>query len=132
MAIQLSVLARNAGADGITTQVGAAGKLRIFTGAVPVDCAAASTGTLLSEHTLGSPFAPAAASGALAPTLPANATAVATGTAGYYRVLNAAGTVCVKQGLCATSGSDLNLNTLSIVTGGPVQINSWTLTMGGA
>jgi hypothetical protein len=36
------------------------------------------------------------------------------------------------QGSVGTSGADVNLNTLSIVAGGPVQINSMTFTEGGA
>lgn len=132
MALQYSVALRNAQADAKTTQVGSAGKLRIFTGSPPADCATASTGTLLSEHTLGSPFAPGASGGVLSPTLPSNVNAGNTGTAGYWRVYKSDGTTCVLQGLCGTSGSDMNLNTLSIVSGGPVQVNSWTITEAGA
>jgi hypothetical protein len=66
------------------------------------------------------------------PTLPSNVNALATGTAGYWRVYKSDGTTCVIQGSVGTSGADLNLNTLSLVTGGPVQVNSWTFTEGGA
>lgn len=132
MALQYSVATRNARADALTTQIGNAGLFRIYTGAAPADCVSAATGTKLSEHTLGSPFAPAASSGAQSPTIPANANALANGTAGYWRVYKSDGTTCVAQGSIGTSGADVNLNTLTLASGGPVQINSWTFTEGGA
>jgi hypothetical protein len=133
MALQYSVAARNARADnGIRDIIGNAALLRIYTGTAPADCATAATGQKLSEHTLGSPFAPGASSGVQSPTLPSNVNALATGTAGYWRVYKSDGTTCVIQGSVGTSGADLNLNTLSLVTGGPVQVNSWTFTEGGA
>ncbi|MBL8911645.1 MAG: hypothetical protein JNM17_13210 [Archangium sp.] len=131
MALQLSVAGRNARADAITTAVGNGGKLRILTGSIPANVAAAETGTLLSEHTTASPFAPAASGGVLSPTLPANVNAGNTGTAGYWRLTTSGGTA-VLQGTVGTSGADLNINTLSIVAGGPVQVNSWAWTEGGA
>lgn len=128
MSFQQSTLARNGEGDAFTAAVGNAGKLSILTGAVPANCAAAETGTLLAQHTLGSPFAPAASGGVVSPTLPANVNAVATGTAGYYRVYKADGTTCVGQAPIA----DITLNTTAIVLGGPVAVNSWSITIGGA
>lgn len=132
MSLQIDTTLRNTRADAITTRVGNAGLLRILTGSIPASCAAAETGTKLAEHTTGSPFAPAAAAGVLSPTIPANVNALATGTAGYWRQYKADGTTCVVQGSVGTSGADMNLNTLSLVSGGPVQINSWTWTEAGA
>lgn len=131
MAVQLSAAARNARADAIATAVGNAGKLQIRSGSAPADCAAADSGSLLSEHTLGSPFAPSASGGVLSPTLPSNVNASATGTAGHWRVKTSGGTT-VAQGTCGTSGTDMILNTTSLVSGGPVQINSWSFTEGQA
>lgn len=133
MTLQYSVAARNARADsGIRDIVGNAGLLRIYSGSAPADCVTAASGTKLSEHTLGSPFAPGASAGVQSPTIPSNVNALATGTAGYWRVYKSDGTTCVIQGSVGTSGADMNLNTLSLVSGGPVQINSWTFTEGGA
>lgn len=133
MAMQLSVAARNAMGDALTAAVGSAGKLRIISGTKPADCAASQTGTTLSEHTLGSPFAAAASGGTVSPTLPSNVNGSAGGTATHYRVLTSAG-VCVYQNDVVTSGSGLVLNPSSnvITSGQPVQINSWTIPMGGA
>ncbi len=132
MALQYSVALRNARADAKATTVGSAGLLRIYTGSAPADCVTAASGTKLAEHTLGSPFAAGASGGVQSPTLPSNVNALATASAGYWRVYKSDGTTCVIQGTCGTSGADMNLNTLSLVTGGPVQINSWSFTEGGA
>lgn len=106
--------------------------LRGYTGSAPAAAGDAATGTKLHEHTLGSPFAPAAASGVCSPTLPANVNALASGTVGYARIYKADGTTCVWQGSVGTSGADVNYNTLVLASGGPVQVNSWTFTEGGA
>ena len=84
---------------------------------------------LLSQHTLGSPFAAAAAASVLSPTLPANVNASATGTATWWRVTTSGGTFVI-DGDVGTSGSDLNLITTSITSGQPVSITAWTITAG--
>lgn len=134
MALKFTVASRNALLDSITASVGSAGLLRIYTGARPATPATALSGnTLLAELTLGSPLAPAASGGVL--TLNAitqDSAADATGTATFFRIFQSNGTTAVIDGDVATSGSDLNLNTTSIVTGGPVQITSFTITAPGA
>ena len=47
MPVQFSVRVRNARLDVIETTTGASPKLRIYSGAMPVNCAAAPTGTLI-------------------------------------------------------------------------------------
>jgi hypothetical protein len=133
MAMQFSVAARNGMGDALIAAVGNAGVLRIISGTKPADAAAAQTGTTLSAHTLASPFAPAAASGTVSPTLPTNVAAAAGGTATHYRVLTSALAV-VWQNDVVSSGSGLVLNPSSnvITAGQPVQVNSWTIPMGGA
>jgi hypothetical protein len=134
VAFQQSIAARNAQGDALIASVGNAGLLRIFVGTQPVDCATVSSGTKLSEHTLASPFAPATSSAVISPTLPANVNALATGTAGYYRVYKADGSTCVYQDAVVASGNGLVLNPSNdtLTSGQPVQINSWTVTIGGA
>ena len=56
-----------------------------------------------------------------------DSSANATGTATWFRVVTSGGTFVI-DGNVGTSGSDLNLNTTSIVIGGPVQITSFTIT----
>jgi hypothetical protein len=131
MALQYSTACRNGRGDAVVAAVGGAGFLRIWTGSLPGNCAAPDPGTKLSEDLLASPFAPATAGGVSSPTIPSNVSALATGTAGYWRVYTSGGT-CVVQGTVGLSVADMILNTLSFVAGDPVQVNSWTWTEGGA
>ncbi len=133
MAIKLSATARNAELDAITTTVGASGKLRIYSGTRPANVAAAITGTLLAELTLNATFAPAASGGVLTlNAITSDSSADATGTASHFRIFKSDGTTAVIDGDVGTSGSDLNLNTVSLVTGAVVAVTSFTITAGNA
>lgn len=125
-----STALRNAKVDAITTAVGSAGTLKIYDGTQPAGPATAiSSQTLLSTHTLGSPFAPSASSGVLSPTLPSNVNAVASSTATWARIATSGGTAVMDVSV-GTSGCDINLSTTSIVSGQPVAVISWTITDG--
>jgi hypothetical protein len=112
------------------------GFLVIYTGAQPTDANQALTGTLLATLALsatafgGSTAAGAAGSRIVTATANSitNATAGNTGTAGYFALLKADGTTVVAMGSVGTSGADLNLSTLSIVSGNTVSISSGTIT----
>ena len=121
---------RNAQLDAITTFIGSAGKLRIYSGTRPATGGTATT--LLVELTLGSPFAPAASGGVLTANAITSGTAVATGTASWARILKADGTtICIDLGV-GTSGAELILPTLSIVQNAAVSVTSLTITRGNA
>lgn len=133
MAIKHSATLRTAQADAVTTAVGNAGLLRIYSGTRPANVAAAITGSLLAEVTLGSPFAPGAVSGVLSPTVPqSDLSADASGTATHYRLWKSDGTTAVQDGDVSTSGADCNLNTVTLVVGGVFTITGWTHTIGNA
>lgn len=133
MALSYSTTLRNAQLDGVTTAVGASGKLRIYSGTRPANVAASITGILLAELTLNATFAPAASSGVLTlNAITSDASADATGTATHFRVFQSNGTTAVVDGDVGTSGSDLNLNSTSITIGGSVAITSFTITAGNA
>ncbi|WP_025915517.1 hypothetical protein [Herminiimonas sp. CN] len=125
-----NVLLRNAQMDAITTFAGAGAKLRIYDGARPATGGAATT--LLAEFTLASPFAPAAAAAVLSPTLPANTTGAAAGTASWWRIVKADGTTHVLDGSAGTSAADLILNTTTISVGVAVAVTAFTITRGNA
>ena len=120
---------RNTQLDAITTAVGNAGKLAIYDGTRPATGGTATN--KLAEFTLGSPFAPAASGGVLSPTLPSNVTALLSGTATWYRITTSGGTF-VMDGSAGTSGTDLILNSASIVSGATVSITAHTITAGNA
>lgn len=60
----------------------------------------------------------------------ADASADATGTATWARLLKSDGTTIVLDMDVGTSGSDINFNSVSFVTGGNVAVTSWTITDG--
>lgn len=122
---------RNAMLDAITTFAGNSGKLRIYDGTRPATGGTATT--LLAELTLNSTFAPAASGGVLTlNAITADSSADATGTATWFRITKSDGSTHVLDGAVSTSGSDLNFNTTSIVTGANVAVSSFTITAGNA
>lgn len=129
MALGYNVTLRNLMLDEITTRAGASALLRIYDGTRPATGGTATT--LLAELTCNATFAPAASGGVL--TLNAitqDASANATGTATWFRIVKSDGTTHVLDGSVGTSGSDLNLTTTSIVATQPVSITSFTITEG--
>lgn len=135
MTIQLSTLVRNARLDAIQTQIGVSAKLMIYTGSVPANCAAATTGTKLAEIDLASSWAGSAASGAKTlSSLPLSTTGLANGTAGYFRLFASDGTTCGMQGtITATGGGgDATLDNVVIATGQTLNVTGFTLTDGNA
>lgn len=108
-----------------------AGFVRIYTGSQPTDSDTAETGTLLVTITLQDP-----AFGAAADATPGgratmagtpSGTAVATGTAGYFRVYDSDENH-LWDGDAGTSGTDMVLDSASITSGQTVTINSFTHT----
>lgn len=134
MAIQKSVALRNAELDQGETTIGTTPVLKIFTGSQPANCAAANSGTELFTETLPSDWAAAASSGSKAKSGTWEATAIATGTAGHWRLYASDGTTCHMQGSCSASGGggDMILDNTSIVSGQTVTISTFTRTAGGA
>lgn len=130
MALSFSTTLRTAQMDAVTTAVGNAGLLRIYSGSRPATVGTALSGnTLLAELTCATPFAAGASSGVLTfGTITQDSSADATGTAVFFRLFKSDGTTAVADGSVGTSGSDLNLNTTAIVAGGPVTVTSavWT------
>lgn len=133
MALKFSTTLRNSRADAITSAVGGSGLLRIYDGTRPAGPGTAVTSqVLLAELTCNATFAAAASGGVL--TLNAitqDSSANATGTATWFRIVTSGGTA-VLDGDVGTSGSDLNLTTVSIVATQPVSITSATITEGNA
>lgn len=130
MAVQLSVRVRNARLDVIETTTGASPKLRIYTGSKPADCATAPSGSLLAEITCPSDWMAAASGGSKALAGSWTVSASGTGTAGYYRIYDSAGTNCDEQGtITATGGGgDMTVDNTSIASGQTVTVTSKTLT----
>lgn len=125
---------RNTRLDAIKTAIDAgagAGLLRIYDGSRPATGGTATT--LLAELTFSDPSAPAASGGVLTfSAITADSSANATGTASWWRAVDSTGAAVV-DGNCGTSGSDMNLNSLSITIGVQVSATgSNTITAGNA
>jgi hypothetical protein len=113
------------------------GKLELYTGTQPTDAnTAIGAQVLLVTLTLnatafGTPVASGSA-GSKVVTATAGSitsgTAVATGTATWFRCFKSDGTTVLFDGSVGTSGCDLNLNTTAIVSGGTVAATALTIT----
>lgn len=135
MAAQYSGAVRNAMLDAWETAIGVSAKLQIFTGSKPANCAAASSGTKLVEIALASDWSANASGGSKSmSSTPLAFTGVGDGNAGYYRIVDSAGTTCHEQGsVTATGGGgDLTLDNVSIATGQSGSITSFSKTAPGA
>jgi hypothetical protein len=135
MATRLPTAARNAAADAVVDLADAgsgAATVQVRTGSQPASANDAATGTLLVTITLNDPAFGAASSGVATldvdPAL--TATAVATGTAGWFRMLDSTGATVMDGAVTATGGGgDLTLASTSIASGTEVSITSGTVTM---
>ena len=129
MTIKYSVNARNDQLDAMETLIGTSPKLRFYTGAPPTNPSDAASGTLLCEMALPSDWAAAASAGSKAKAGTWSGTCVATGTVGYFRLYDNAGSVCYIQGTVGTSG-DLVIDNASLNTGQTFIMNAWAITGG--
>jgi hypothetical protein len=106
--------------------------VRIYTGSQPAGPGSSATGDLLVEIDLNDPAFAAASSGVA--TLDVDpvptGTGVDDGTAGWFRLLDSAGTAILDGTVTATSGGgDLELATTTISVGLTVEITAGTITM---
>jgi hypothetical protein len=122
MAVTYTTAVKNARLDAVTTAIGTTGVLEIGTSAMA---------SILATIALGNPAAAAASGGVL--TLSgfprSDTSADNTGTAAAARIRTASGGTDIVTGLTVgLSGSDINLDSLSITTGQTVTLNSATIT----
>jgi hypothetical protein len=132
MGLQYSVAVNNARLDSIEATAGATAKLMVYTGAMPANCAAAATGTLLATLTLPSDWMSAASAGVKSKLGTWTGTASATGTAGYCRIYDNAGTTCHIQGDAGLGSGTFQFDNTSLATGQSVTVNTFQLTAGNA
>lgn len=118
---------------GLAEAFGASPKLRLYSGTMPTNADTALSGnTQLAELICAAtPFsgfsdtgtAARATFGAIAP----DASADATGTATFWRILDSAGTTVKCQGAAGTSAAELILNTTAITAASQVSVTSATI-----
>jgi hypothetical protein len=133
MALSLATTARNAMCDALVDLIdagAAAGTIQIRTGTRPANPNTAATGTLLATVTLIDPAFGSAASGVATLSDPVAVTAVATGTATWFRALDSNSNAVMDGDVTATGGGgDLTLATTSITSGLSVDITGGTVTV---
>jgi hypothetical protein len=131
MALQYSIAVNNARLDSVESTTGATAVLKIRTGAVPANCAAADTGTVLATLTLPADWmaAAAAASKAKSGTWQ-DASADATGTAAHFRIYESTGVTCHIQGTYGVSGTDMIGDSVSFTAGQSFTITAFTINAG--
>lgn len=130
MAYQYSTDTVNTKLDAVETAIGASAILRLLSGSMPANCAAAQTGTLLASISLPSNWMNNAASRSKAKAGSWTTSGITNGTVGYFRILESTGTTCHIQGTAGTSGTDMILSSASIATGQAVSVVTFTLVGG--
>jgi hypothetical protein len=131
--MRFSTELRNARANQLETVAGTAPRLHFYSGSAPANLSDAATGTLLAEAVLPSDWLTDAVNGVKSKSGTWNDPAAdASGTVGYARLYKSDGTTTVAQFTVGTSGADINLLTLALVEGMPINIETFTFTDGNA
>lgn len=135
MTLQYSVAVRNAQLDAFETAIGTAAVLKIRTGTVPANVAAADAGTVLATLTLPSDWMAAAAAGAKAKAGTwEDTSADATGTAAHFRIYASDGTTPHMQGTVTITGGggDMTVDNTSFAAAQAFTVTGFTITAGNA
>jgi hypothetical protein len=118
---------RNAQQNGLITYAGSGSLINIYSGSQPANANTAISGqTLLVTLTVSGSFG-TDSNGTITLSTVTNGTAVATGTASFFRITQSNGLTVVMDGSVATSDADLVLNNTSIATGQVVSISAGTI-----
>jgi len=118
---------RNAQQQGLITYAGSGALINIYSGSQPANANTAISGqTLLVTLTVSGSFG-TDSNGTITLSTVTNGTAVATGTASFFRITQSNGSTVVMDGSVATSDADLVLNNTSIATGQVVSISAGTI-----
>lgn len=128
--LQYSNGTRDAQQQGLITYAGTGSLIKLYTGTQPANANTALSGnTLLVTLTIAGAFG-TDSNGTLTFNTVTDGTAVATGTATFFRIYKSDGTTVVMDGSVGTSSADLVLNTVSIATNDTVAITSGTIVRG--
>ena len=132
MVVQLSTAVRNARLDAIEVTIGNAASLKVLTGTMPANTAAADTGTVVATIALPADWMQNASGGSKAMSGTwQDSSADASGTAGYFRIYDS-GAVCHFQGTVSATGGggDMTVDNVVFASGQNFQITSFVLTDG--
>lgn len=126
--MQYSDTVRDAGLDAKFAAIGASPLLKIRTGAMPANCAAADSGTVLANMGLPATWMDAASGGVIEKTgIWQDLNADASGVAAHFRIYDPSGTTCHLQGTVGTSAADMIVSTTTFVLGQAVTVATFTI-----
>jgi hypothetical protein len=118
---------RNAQQQGLITYAGTGSIIRLYDGSQPANANTAIVSqTLLVSLTIAGGFG-TDSNGTITLGAVTSGTAVASGTASFFRIVKSDGTTVVMDGSVGTSGSDLNLNTTTVASAQTVSITAGTI-----
>lgn len=118
---------RNAQQNGLISYAGSNCIIRIYDGTQPANAnTAITTQTLLVSLPIVGSFG-TDSNGTLTISSVTSASAVATGTASFFRIVKSDGTTVVMDGSVGTSNADMILNTTAIANTQTVAISSGTI-----
>lgn len=135
MALSFAINTANTILNQITSRIdlgSGPGTIVLYSGAVPGNANTALSGNIvLAVLTCSDPSAAAAANKTLSlNAITQDSSADATGEASFFRVMDSDGNVVLQGSVSAVgAGGDLQMNTASVVSGGPVQITSCSFTL---
>jgi len=128
--LQYSNGTRDAQQQGLITYAGTGALIKLYTGTQPANAnTALSSNTLLVTLTISGAFG-TDSNGTLTFNTVSNGTAVAAGTATFFRIYKSDGTTVVMDGSVGTSSADLVLNTTTVAINDTVAISSGTIVRG--
>ena len=135
MATRISTAAAKAACDAVVDLLDAgagAGYIEIRTGSQPATVATAASGTLLGTLTMSDPAfgnaTTASPSVATANAITSDTTADASGTAGWFRAYDSAGTAIIDGSITTSGGGgDMIMDTTTVVAGGTLAVSSYTV-----
>ena len=118
---------RDAQQNGLITYAGSAAIIHIYDGSQPANANTAISGqTLLVSLNVSGSFG-TDSNGTITMSSVTSATAVATGTASFFRITKSDNSTVVMDGSVGTSSADMILDNTSIATGQTVSITSGTI-----
>jgi hypothetical protein len=128
--LQYSNGTRDAQQQGLITYAGTGALIKLYTGTQPANANTGLSGnTLLVTLTIAGSFG-TDSNGTLTFNTVSNGTAVAAGTATFFRIYKSDGTTVVMDGSVGTSSANLVLNTTTIAINDTVAITSGTIVRG--
>jgi hypothetical protein len=132
---QLSVAVRDGRNNSIENTIGVTPILRMRTGALPANCAAANSGTVVATLNLPSDWLATSAIGTIAKLGTwEDLSADAAGTIGHFRIHNAGDTVCHAQGDVTITGGGgaMTVDNPVVEAGQKITVSSFAITDGNA